>query len=101
MASFFPAVGSSFQELTTGLIFEIIAVDEQNDTMEVQYQDGDIAEFDKESWSHHDVVMTTTHAYARDRFGDSPFEHDEPQQFYGNPLEDIEPDSFGGFDDYY
>lgn len=102
MASFFPAIGSSFQELATGQIFEVISVDEENDSMEVQYQDGDIAEFDKDSWSHHDVIMASPHTYGRDHFGDdSPFERDEPQHYYGNPLEDIEPDSFGGFDDYY
>ncbi len=99
MASFFPAIGTAYQELTTGRIFDVIAVDEKYGTIEVQYEDGDIAEFDNESWSHLDITKSAATSGGIDRFRDSPFES-ESQGFYGDPL-DIEPDGLDSFDDLF
>lgn len=99
MASFFPAIGTAYQELTTGRTFDIIAIDEKYSTIEVQYEDGDIEEFDSESWSHLDITKSAATSRGVDRFRDSPFENDS-QEFYGDPL-DMEPDSLDSFDDLF
>ena len=56
MASFFPKVGAWYQELESSTNFEIVAVDEKHGTIEVQYEDGDIAEFDIESWGRMNMI---------------------------------------------
>lgn len=39
-----------FQDTATGQAFRIIAVDRTADSIEVQYENGDLAEFDFSSW---------------------------------------------------
>ncbi len=99
MATFFPAIDSWYQEQATGRLFEVVAVDEKYGTIEVQYEDGDIAEFDLESWGHLEITMATAPESGSAIFGDASFDSEISSNYYGNPLEEIEPDSFSGFDD--
>ena len=101
MASFFPAIGAWYQELATNRLFEIVAVDEKYGTIEVQYEDGDIAEFDMESWGQSDITLSTAPEEGTALFGESSFDVDSNQNYVGNPLEEIEPESFTGFDDLF
>jgi hypothetical protein len=50
MAKVVPIVGNWYQELEEDLAFEVVALDEEGGTVEVQYVDGEIGEFDMESW---------------------------------------------------
>ncbi len=101
MASFYPAVGSWYIELATGQLFEIVAVDEKNSTIEIQYEDGDLADYDADSWGHLDIAMATAPEPGGAHFGDSSFDNTMADEFYGNPLDDFEPESFHGFDDLF
>ncbi len=103
MASYFPSIGTWYRDTETGQRFEIVAIDEKQKTIEVQYYDGDISEFDIESWGALKVVETDTpeDVYAgydgiaaADDIGDVPIN-------YGNPLEFIEPDNFTGYDELF
>ena len=85
--------------------FEIVAIDEKQNTIEVQFSDGDIDEFDIESWGRLSIIQTQT---PEDSYvglnGNSPFSDDISSDFsYSNmnPLESIEAESFSGFDDLY
>lgn len=49
MGVLFPIVGSWYQAVN-GDLFEVVAVDEQDMTIEIQYFDGSIEEFELESW---------------------------------------------------
>jgi hypothetical protein len=49
MNSALPAVGSWYQQLD-GSLLEVVAVDLEEDTIEVQHFDGTVEEFDAESW---------------------------------------------------
>ena len=49
MTAEFPTVGKWFRR-PNGVVFEVVAVDEQDATIEIQYFDGNIDEFDLESW---------------------------------------------------
>jgi len=99
MATFFPAIGSWYQELATGQLFEVVAVDEKYGTIEVQYGDGDIAEFEMESWGRLEITLTNAPEEGSAIFGSSSYDMEIPEEYQGNPLEEIEPDSFSGFDD--
>lgn len=102
MASFFPAVGTWYLDANTNQRFEIVAIDEKQKTIEVQYYDGDIDEFDIESWGSLSIVETETPEMAYSGYdGVSIFKDDDAfiATDFSSPLESIEPDTFHGFDD--
>jgi hypothetical protein len=45
-----PAVGNWYQDLQDGQLFEIVAIDDNDGSINVQYFDGEIEEFDKDTW---------------------------------------------------
>ncbi len=45
-----PNVGSWYKDVQLGAVFEVVALDERDQTIETQYLDGEIGEFDLESW---------------------------------------------------
>ncbi|MEH6549685.1 MAG: DUF6763 family protein [Pseudomonadales bacterium] len=45
-----PHIGAWYQDLTTQAVFEVVAIDSQEQTVEIQLLDGEIAEYDIESW---------------------------------------------------
>jgi hypothetical protein len=109
MASFYPPTGSWFQDLENGALFEVVAIDEKSRTIEVQYYDGDISEFDIEVWGS----MRLAHASAPENVYagyDGAFGNDQELMgesgeylFSGNlsPIEQIEPDLYQGYDDLF
>lgn len=104
MAAFYPPINSWYQDLSTSQLFEIVAIDENSGTIEVQFQDGDIDEYDIETWGQLKLIQTQTPdedsaAYTDDSSdlwdNDSGFDSNE----FMSPLDMIEPDSFQGFDE--
>lgn len=49
MAVVFPVIGNWYRRVS-GALFEVVAVDEQDATVELQYFDGTIDEIDLETW---------------------------------------------------
>lgn len=49
MAVAIPIIGEWYQK-TNGSLFEIVAIDDEDGTIEIQYFDGTIAEVDLEAW---------------------------------------------------
>lgn len=49
MAVVFPVIGNWYRRVN-GALFEVVAVDEQDATVELQYFDGTIDEIDLETW---------------------------------------------------
>lgn len=45
-----PIIDNWYKDLENNLTFKVLTVEDQGDTIEVQYVDGDIGSFDKESW---------------------------------------------------
>lgn len=104
MASVFPTVGKWFQDTTTSQLLEIVAVDEDSGTIEVQYDDGAIGEFDLDSWAQLFLVSAAAPEDPGAGYGDVYEDtwQDRESNYLSsstNPLELIEPDTFGGFDD--
>ena len=105
MASFYPRIGSWYRDQDNGQRFEIVAIDEKQKTIEVQYYDGDISEFEIESWGSLNIHETETPEEAYAGFDGMVSYGDEvpldSSFIYGNPLESIEPERFSGFDDLF
>jgi hypothetical protein len=45
-----PISGSWYKDLENNLKFKVVSVDENDDSIEVQYIDGDLGAYDHESW---------------------------------------------------
>lgn len=72
-----PIVGNWYEHLDKGLKFEVIAVDEDEGLVEIQYFDGDLEEIDLDNW--YDLEIEVIEA---------------PEDWTG-PIDDIEEDDLG------
>lgn len=72
-----PIIGSWYKDVENNLTFKVVAIDDKNDAIEVQYYDGDIGEYDRESW------------YA------STFDFIEDPEDWSAPFDDVESDDLG------
>ncbi len=45
-----PIIGSWYKDFENNLKFKVVALDEKDDSIDVQYLNGDIGEYDSESW---------------------------------------------------
>lgn len=100
-----PEVSAWYQDLVSGNMFEIVAYDEQNQTIEYQLVDGEIGEYDISSWQQ----LLISPAEPPEDWGSSfDFTADDeaynddamvPENWSG-ALSDLEPDSFDLGDDF-
>lgn len=72
-----PVVGNWYQLLDQGLEFQVVAVDEENEVVEIQNFDGDVDEIELDAW------------YAME------LENIEPPEDWTGPMDDIEEDDLG------
>jgi len=105
MNKILPEVSVCYQELISGALFEVVAIDELNSTIEYQLLDGEVGEYDLSTWSQ----LFISEAEAPEDWR-TPFELNRedqiysdqvfvPENFSGAPL-DIEPDSLDLGDDF-
>ncbi len=100
-----PTIGEWYYSPIGNEYFEVVAVDDQSGSIEIQYAGGEVSEYDIEAWQQ----LTLTPASPPEDAGaayESGFEKDwasddalHPETWM-NPLSAIEPDSFTGFDDF-
>jgi hypothetical protein len=50
-----PVVGEWYRRLVNGALFEVVAIDRDDGTLEVQHFDGTVEEFDLESWEEQEI----------------------------------------------
>ena len=50
MAKQTPEIGRWYQDAVEDVLFEVVAVDENSSTVEIQYEDGEVGEFELETW---------------------------------------------------
>ena len=77
MSNVTPILQEWYQDLASGRTFRIVALDEENDSIEIQYYNGDIGEFDFSSWE------------------DSVFTPIEAPEDWSAPYDDLETDDLG------
>jgi len=100
-----PEVSAWYQDLASGSLFEVVAIDEASDTIEIQMVDGEVGEYDSATWNQ--LYLTPAEAPEDWR---SPYEinledntySDQalvPENFSG-ALSDVEPDLMDLGDDF-
>src|SRR6185295_19239751 len=72
-----PIVGNWYSHRDKGALFQVVALDEEAGTIEIQEYDGDLDEIDLEEWP---ALPVDTAAQPED---------------WGGPVDDVEPDEFG------
>ena len=72
-----PIIGSWYKDIENNLKFKIVAIDENDDSIDVQYINGDIGEYDTDSW------------YS------STFDYIEAPEDWSAPFDDLEIDDMG------
>jgi len=72
-----PIIGSWYKDVENKLMFKVVAIEESDDSIEVQYYNGDIGEYDRDSWYN------------------STFDYIEDPEDWSAPFDDIEPDDLG------
>jgi hypothetical protein len=77
MSDLDPIVGNWYQNLETQTEFEVVAFDEDTQTVEIQYFDGEVEELDLDAW--HDM----------------PLEAIEAPEDWSGPFDEIDPDDLG------
>lgn len=53
-----PTVGQWYQDLGNEETFQVLKVDEDKETVEIQHLDGDVEELDVDGWAELDLEMT-------------------------------------------
>lgn len=100
-----PEVSAWYQDLASGSLFEVVAIDEASDTIEIQMVDGEVGEYDSATWKQ--LYLAPAEAPEDWR---SPYEinledntySDQaqvPENFSG-ALSDVEPDLMDLGDDF-
>jgi len=70
-----PVVGQWYKE-ADGQTFEVVAIDEHDETIEVQYADGAVEEFDMDSWESMELTRLNASETMGGMFGELEFEED-------------------------
>lgn len=71
----YPVVGQWYKE-PDGLTFEVVAIDDHDDTIEIQYADGAVEEFDMESWLTMELTPLSAPENLRGMFDEMECEED-------------------------
>ncbi len=72
-----PVIGSWYKDVENNLTFKVVATDENDDAIEVQYLNGDIGEYDNDTWYN------------------STFDYIEAPEDWSAPYDELETDDLG------
>ncbi|HAG71857.1 MAG TPA: hypothetical protein DCL66_06595 [Gammaproteobacteria bacterium] len=50
MQKLLPEVAAWYADAVSGMVFEVVAIDEESRTIEVQFIDGEVGEYDRPTW---------------------------------------------------
>lgn len=102
MNQLIPIVDQWYQDSRSGSLFEIVAID--RGTIQVQYEDGEIADIDVESWQELQLLDAAAPEDWRSPFElDSDLDLDTDTPFHptawSSPLTSVEPETMLGVED--
>lgn len=105
MASKLPTIGQWYRDSEYDQVFEVIAIDDNTGSIEIQHEDGALDEYDFESWSQMDLKRTSQAedagaGYAITREDEWGADDGWATAGSGNPLSMMEPESFMGTEDF-
>ncbi|GJM13996.1 MAG: hypothetical protein DHS20C12_23990 [Pseudohongiella sp.] len=105
MNKILPEVSAWYQDLASGTLFEVVAIDEKNNSIEYQLLDGELGEYDLSTWQQLHIMAAEAPEDWR-----TPFELNSEDELYSDQvfipdnfsgaLLDIEPDSLDLGDDF-
>lgn len=90
------AVGKWYQDVQEGMVFEVVAVDEEEGLIELQHVDGEINEFDFDIWEELELEQISAPEDWRNAYGLSREDSADPEAptkpgASGDPIDRIEP----------
>jgi len=50
MQQLLPEVATWYADAVSGMVFEVVAIDEESRTIEIQFIDGEVGEYDRPTW---------------------------------------------------
>jgi hypothetical protein len=105
MKTLTPVVGGWYKDLQSNSLFEVIDWDPATDTIEAQYLDGEVSEFDQDTWREMRLEQAEPPEDWRSAFeldDEDSLDPDLPMhpEDWSNPLNMIEPDTMYGVEDY-
>lgn len=97
-------IGAWYRDIELDALFEVVASDEESGTIEVQYADGAIGEFDFESWQQLILVPAAApddSGIAYELSYEDKWSEDSAlsQESLADPLAFLEPESYPGIED--
>lgn len=100
-----PVVGAWYKDLLTQQLFEVIDWDRGNLTIETQYLDGEVSEYDLDAWREmrlEEVEAPEDWRAAFELDNDDLLDPDLPMhpEDWASPVNSIEPDAMYGVEDY-
>ncbi|GLS27280.1 DUF6763 family protein [Marinibactrum halimedae] len=105
MGKLYPIIGEWYCDDTDGTVFEVVALDESNGTVDIQYTGGEIAEWDLETWATLPITAaaapedsTSGYEIASEDKWLNDTTHQEVMD-WERQMSAIEPDTFPDFDD--
>jgi len=72
-----PVIDQWYKDVENNITFKVVAIEESDDTIDVQYNNGDIGEYDTDSWYN------------------STFDFIEDPEDWSAPFDDLESDDLG------
>lgn len=105
MKMLMPTVGAWYEDLQTLALFEVIDWDMGNLTIETQYLDGEVSEFDLDAWREMRLALVEAPEDWRAAFeldDEDLLDPDLPMhpEDWASPLNSIEPDAMYGVEEY-
>lgn len=105
MAKKIPVIGEWYQDAVEDVLFEVVAVDERSLTIEIQYEDGEVGEFDYDTWMQMIVLPAEAPEDWRVSYelGDDDSLNPDSAFMpgtYNDPLQTLEAGSWMDVDDY-
>ncbi len=90
-----PVIDRWYKDLENNYMFKVVAIDEDEDTIDVQYHSGEIGEYDRESW------YGSTFDYIEEpEDWSAPFEVEEDDLGYSDPDDHRNNGDTLNFEDY-
>lgn len=106
MAKRRPVISKWYQDVSEDEIFEVVAIDEDSDTIAIQYVDGDISEIDFDTWRQMILLPAEPPDDLREiEYLDDDEDVDNPRSNYREPLwedpfDDSKSEDYGDDDDF-
>jgi len=100
-----PRVGAWYQDLQTNAIFEVVASDPDQSTVECQYIDGEVTDYDMDSWRELLLVEVEEPEDWRNAYELDAEESSDPDlpfhpEDWSGPLSNIEPEFMNGVEEF-